>query len=83
MKSPKDHRPKSNTICSQTLAEFESQLHELEKIIQECNYINTNKARVPISISRFIKLSTTDVIDFYLAHQKRHLYQALRAVNGK
>jgi len=81
MKSPKDHRPISNTNSSQTLVEFESQLRDLELIIQECNQINLDKVRVPISISRFIKLSAADVLDFYLAHHKRHLYQALRAVN--
>lgn len=81
MKSPKDHRPISNTNSSKTLEEFESQLRDLELIIQECNQINLDKVRVPISISRFIKLSAADVLDFYLAHHKRHLYQALRAVN--
>lgn len=46
MKSPKDHRPISNTNSSQTLVEFESQLRELENIIQECYQINPDKARV-------------------------------------
>lgn len=81
MKSPKNHRLVSNTNCSQTRVEFENQLRELESIIQECNQINLDKVRVPISISRFIKLSAADVLDFYLAHQNRHLHQALRAVN--
>lgn len=80
MKAPKDHRPLSSANALKTITEFEAQLIDLKACIDLCKRINPDKARVPISISKWIKLSAGDVIDFYLAHHLRHLYQARRAM---
>lgn len=79
MKAPKDHRPISSTNALKTITEFEDQLNELNAIIKSSKSIHLDKAKVPISISKWIKLSAGDVIGFYLAHHIRHLHQASRA----
>jgi hypothetical protein len=80
LKAPKDHRPQTSTNALKTITEFEVQLIDLKASIDLCKRINLDKAKVPISISKWIKLSAGDVIDFYLAHHLRHLHQARRAM---
>ncbi|HEX2684143.1 MAG TPA: DinB family protein [Ferruginibacter sp.] len=82
MKSPKDHRPAQVSDPGKALYEFIEQLERLGSLLTRAQEINLNAARVPISISPFIKLKLGDVFLFLTAHIKRHVSQAERALQA-
>lgn len=83
MKSPTDKLPIDNLNVVETMRIFDQQLENLRDILQKSSGKRLEKIRIPISISRFITLKAGDVLQFYLAHQLRHLLQAKRATMAK
>jgi hypothetical protein len=49
-------------------------------LLERSREINLNKAKVPISIAKFIRLKLGDVFNFLIAHNHRHVLQAERAL---
>ncbi len=80
MRSPKNHLPTQITDPEIVINEFISQLEKLQVLIRAAYKINISKAKVPISIAKFIKLSLGDTLLFYVAHISRHMLQAQRAL---
>jgi DinB superfamily len=75
MQSPKDHRP-SNDIDSKTvLEEFLKQEHLLLELLDKSSKSNLEKIKIPISISRFVKIRLGDTFRFLIAHHQRHFVQ--------
>ncbi len=80
MKSPKDHQPRLELNSEKVLNEFISQLEILSRLLSAAYHTDLNSARVPISISPFIKLKLGDVFLFLTAHINRHVLKAERAL---
>ena len=80
MKSPKDHQPVADLNVDKVVSEFIDQQERLIVLLEEARKINLDKARVPISIAKFIKLKLGDVFMFVVAHNHRHVLQAQRAI---
>jgi hypothetical protein len=80
MKSPKDHQPVANLNADEVVREFIDQQERLIVLLEKARKINLGKARVPISIAKFIKLKLGDVFMFVVAHNHRHVLQAERAL---
>jgi AraC-like DNA-binding protein len=80
MNSPKDHQPVADLDADKVVREFIDQQETLISLLEKARKINLNKARVPISIARFIKLKLGDVFMFVIAHNHRHVLQAERAI---
>ena len=80
MKAPKDHRPATNLNAAVVLSEFISQQEQLLQLITRAQGVDLEQLKVPISLSRFIKLSLGDTLLFYVAHIHRHVAQAERAI---
>ncbi|HMK03990.1 MAG TPA: DinB family protein [Ferruginibacter sp.] len=80
MRSPKDHQPSLALNAVEGLNEFISQLELLGRLLTDARDIDINNAKVPISISPFIKLKLGDVFLFFIAHLNRHMLQAERAL---
>lgn len=83
MKSPADKLPINNIEVENTLKIFDEQLLKLDQILQKSSGKNLENIRIPISLSRFIRLKIGDVLQFYMAHHLRHLQQAKRAASTK
>ncbi len=83
MKSPKDHVPAVQLDAAKVLAEFISQLELLGRLLTRAGLIDINKARVPISIAKFIKLKLGDTFLFYIAHINRHVLQVERSLHAE
>lgn len=83
MRSPKDHQPGLQFNPDMAINEFITQLEILGRLLTEARKIDMNKARVPISISPFIKLKLGDVFLFLIAHINRHVLQAERALQAE
>lgn len=82
MKSPKNNLPTQITDPAIVMNEFISQLERLQILLIASYKINISKAKVPISIAKFIKLSLGDTLLFYVAHISRHMLQASRALES-
>jgi len=81
MKAPANARPQPELNATAVIAEFIDQQEKLLQLLEKAKSIDLNKARVPISIARFIRLKLGDVFMFLIAHNQRHILQAERALN--
>jgi hypothetical protein len=76
MQSPKNHRPPVGLNVNDVLDEWLQQQYQLLELLDRAKKINIGKARVPVSISRWIKLKLGDTFRFFIAHEQRHFVQA-------
>jgi len=74
----KMHIPASSLEAHQVVAEFINQQEILLTCLRLGRKADLNAIRLPISISRWVKLRLGDVLQFLIAHQERHLQQAKR-----
>ncbi|MEL7248346.1 MAG: DinB family protein [Bacteroidota bacterium] len=81
MKSPDNALPPAGSELD-VYAELEAYLgfqHRLLYLLQRAQQVDLGAHRVPISISRFIRLKLGDTFRFVVAHQERHLQHLERA----
>ena len=81
MKSPKDHSPAHILPSHEVIAEFISQQEKLLQLLRDAASTDLGKIKVPISISKFIRLKLGDTFHFFIIHEYRHFLQAQRALN--
>jgi uncharacterized damage-inducible protein DinB len=74
----KAHIPALSLEAHQVVAEFIDQQEKLLTFLRLSRQADLNAIRLPISISRWVKLRLGDVLQFLIAHQERHLLQAKR-----
>lgn len=77
-KAPKDHQPLAQLMPAKVISDFISQQEQLLAYVRQARKANLDDIRIPISISKWIKLRLGDVFQFLVVHDERHLQQALR-----
>ena len=77
-KAPKDHSPVTHLDAANVISEFIGQQEQLLALVRKAQKADLDKVRIPISISRWIKMRLGDVFQFLTVHDERHLQQALR-----
>lgn len=80
MKAFKGHIPAESGNSDEVIAIFIEQQEKLLALIEAAKEIDLNKAKIPISIAKYIKLKLGDVFMFIVAHNYRHVLQAERAL---
>ena len=75
MKSPKDHRPPKFLDAFPVLNSFLEHQHYLLELLEQAKSKNIGSIRIPITISKFIKLKLGDTFRFVIAHEQRHFVQ--------
>lgn len=80
LKSPKDHSPEIIIESHLVISEFIDQQEKLFQLLRKAMKIDLNENRVSISIAPFIKLKLGDIFMFLIAHMRRHIGQAERAM---
>lgn len=78
----KDYRPVQQLDADRVVAEFISQQEEILSLLRRARHADLNKVRIPVSIMKFVKLKLGDVFQFIIAHNERHLRQALRNLSA-
>lgn len=78
MKSPRTYNPSytSELVSGNDVQQFEKEQQDLLKIITSAAEINIRKAKIPISISKIIRLRLGDALLFVVYHNERHVQQA-------
>lgn len=82
MNAPKDHRPPDTLDAKNVILEFIAEEERLLSYLQRARVLNIAKLKVPVSIAKFIKLQLGDTFRFLVAHQQRHMLQAIRAYHA-
>lgn len=77
-KAFKGHIPAEQLDGHAVVARFIQQQEELLSYVKQAKSVNLNNIRIPISITRLIRLKLGDVFQFIIAHDERHLQQAFR-----
>ena len=80
MQAPKAHRPASQLDVNKVLQEFIRQQEGMESLLVAASRIDLEKVKVPITLSKWIRISVGDTFGFLVAHIRRHILQAERAI---
>ena len=75
MQSPKDHRPAKHLDIFPVLTTFLEQQHYLIDLLGLAKCRNIGTIRIPVSISKFVRLKLGDTFRFLIAHEQRHFVQ--------
>lgn len=78
-KAQRSYNPSLNPelLKEQTIEKFNEYQVELLSIIDNAQTVNLRKVKIPISISKIVRLKLGDALLFVVYHNERHLYQAL------
>jgi hypothetical protein len=79
IKTFKEYIPSSQLDAHAVVAEFIHQQETMLKYLDKANGTDLNN-RIPISLTKLIRLKLGDVLQFVIAHNARHLAQARKAV---
>lgn len=84
-KSPKNYNPSHQTelISTTTVDDFLAYQNELEAIIETAKHVNLRKVKVPISISKIVRLRLGDALMFVCYHNERHIEQLRKLIQHK
>ncbi|MCB0517204.1 MAG: DinB family protein [Chitinophagales bacterium] len=80
MQSPKDKNPAGSALDKSVIGEFLAQQEKMLQLLQTAQKYNLNKIRIPITLSKWIRLKLGDTFRFNIYHNMRHLAQAQRAL---
>lgn len=79
-KAFKNHIPERDLDAHAVVAEFIQQQETLLSCLKSARQADLNAIRIPISLTKWIKLRLGDVLQFLIAHNDRHMAQANRAL---
>jgi uncharacterized damage-inducible protein DinB len=77
-KAFKGHIPADRPEPHPTIARFLNQQNMLLQLLESSKRRDLNRVRIPISITPLVRLKLGDVLQFIIAHNERHLVQAMR-----
>ena len=82
MKTGKAFIPSKGENVDAVFSEFLQHQNKYLHILEVARRRNLNNIRIPVSISRFIRLKLGDILRFLVAHQQRHMIQARNALKA-
>jgi hypothetical protein len=80
MKAPKNAVPPVELDSAAVIAEFIEQQEQLLQLIDQARAVNLASIRIPISLTKWIRLRLGDTFLFVTAHIERHILQTERAL---
>ncbi len=81
MKTGKAYNPPAALNGEKVIAEFIDHQQRLLQLLNTAKERDMNAIRIPISISKLIKLNLGDTFRFVIAHEQRHMIQARNAIH--
>ncbi len=73
-KAAKQHQPQVKDVYAE-VTEFIDQQETFLKYLKAFERVDVNKVKIPISISKWVKLRLGDVLAFMVMHNERHIDQ--------
>lgn len=81
MKAFKNHVPAPDLDAHEVVSEFIRQQEHLLQLIRISRKRDLNKIKIPISLTKYIRINLGDTLRFIVAHNERHMRQAERGEN--
>lgn len=75
MKAPKGHRPAFHVDAQPVIETFLQQQHQLLELLELAKQKNIGSIRIPVSLTKLIRLKAGDTFRFFIAHEQRHFVQ--------
>jgi hypothetical protein len=82
MKAPKNAVPPVELDSAAVIAEFIEQQEQLLQLLEQARVVNLASIRIPISLTKWIRLKLGDTFLFVIAHNERHILQASIALKN-
>lgn len=82
MRAMKSFRPDRGVNVEGVFKEFIEHQKKLLQLLETARKRNLEQVRIPISISKMIRLKLGDVFRFLVAHEQRHMIQARNAIRA-
>jgi len=82
MKAMKSYTPGKGLNVDAVFKEFFQHQNKLLQLLDVARRRNMNTIKIPVSISRFIRLKLGDTFRFLIAHEQRHMIQARNAIKA-
>ncbi|PWV54151.1 DinB family protein [Chitinophaga sp. S165] len=79
MQAPKAYRPLSDLDAAKVVAEFIEWQQRTKALLDQAKHVNLQKIKIPTTLGNWLKFSLGDTFRFVIAHERRHMAQALRA----
>ena len=76
MKTFKSMNPLNSKLNIKTLEKFINQQHQIIELLDKSKFVNLDKTKTAISISKLIKLRLGDTFRVLIYHNERHIKQA-------
>ena len=85
LRSPRIYNPSFNKeiLLDNSASTFLESQKELLNIIRKAANVSLRKVRIPISISKLIRLRLGDALMFVIYHNERHIQQVLNNISNK
>jgi DinB superfamily len=77
-KTVKHMNPNNSQLTRATIEEFLQHQQELRHMLEDARKADLNKKAVPVEFFKLMKLRIGEALEFVVAHQERHVQQALR-----
>ena len=75
MKTFKGHQPSADVDSKPVIDEFLRQEQVLLELLEKASHANISKIRIPITLTKLVKLKLGDIFRFLVAHHQRHFVQ--------
>lgn len=82
MKTGKGYHPPASLKSEDVINEFIEHQQKLLQLLDTARTRDLNAIRIPITITKFIKLKLGDTFRFLIAHEQRHMVQARNAIHS-
>lgn len=81
-KAPKNYNPSNSPelVSSDAIEKFAKNQKEVIEILDLAKTVNLRKVKIPISISKIVRLRLGDALMFVIYHNERHMQQALNII---
>jgi hypothetical protein len=80
MKSPPDKNPANSALSTTTIDRFIKQQEKMKALLQRSRTADLTRVKVPITLTRLIRLRLGDTFRFVVYHNERHMAQAQRCI---
>lgn len=79
MQAPKGYRPLADLNAKQVVNEFIDWQERAKQLLEQSKLVNLESIKIPTTLGNWLKFSLGDTFRFVIAHEQRHMAQALRA----
>jgi hypothetical protein len=82
MKTSKNFTPERSVNVEAAFKEFIQHQNKLLQLLEVARRRNLDTIRIPVTVSKFIRLKLGDAFRFLVAHEQRHMMQARNAIKA-